>query len=87
MSDELLDKLDAWGRSEASSTRAGADELPMVRLMGEVRRVRRVRAALKAGAALLVLAIIAGLLFAALRSAPPPRKAPVQEPPLRAIDR
>lgn len=87
MSDELLDKLDAWGRREAASTRAGVDELPMARLMGEVGRVRRTRAALQVGAAVLVMALVATLLFLALRSATPRPKPVVSEPPLRAIDR
>lgn len=87
MSDELLDKLDVWGRAQAADAGARSAELPLVRLMGEVRHVRRVRAAATIGivaVALTLIVTLAALVFK--REAPRPAAA-VAEPPVRAIDR
>ena len=93
MSDELFDKLDAWGRSKLEDSRLRLDEKTPVKFLSSVRAERAARAWVKNGVAALIIVAFALLTIFAVRnshdrpdeSAPTPRA--VEERPLRAIDR
>lgn len=93
MSDEMIDRLDAWGRAELAGERARAEDLPVARLTAAVTAARRARIAWRIGVALLAAAGVAWLAVVLASSggppasAPPAKPAPIEDRPLRAIDR
>lgn len=83
MSDELIDRLDAWAMAETATERARAEELPLVRLMASVRAAWWRRAAVRLAAGAIALGAVAWVTAALMRGPAPagsPAAVPIPEP-------
>jgi hypothetical protein len=71
VSDELLDRVDAWAMAETATERARAEELPLVRLMAAVRAAWWRRVAVRVVAGIMVIGAVAWVTAALMRGPAP----------------